>query len=1190
MSAKKRGLVVYVKEKWEPTLICKDEEGRILGVQINHQGEKFNVITVYAPNTKKAEFFKKLEQMLLELESHKLILLGDLNGVPDPEMDRSEKKRKTNQGKLPKSFKDLQENLDLIDIWRYKNPTIRQFTHFSDVHQSWGRIDQIWISRELSLRTRKCEIEPRTLSDHNPIILEIKSRSLGQYRWRMNEYLLENEEIIEKAKNTLKEYFEWNLNKGTKIDIVWEASKAVLRGFLIQQNSYRRKLRELKKEEIVKQLKECEEKLIINPEDEKMKQIAKVLQTQYSTLLGQEVEWRIKSMKQKYFESANKTGRLLAWQLRKRKKQMVINKIKIEEHIIEDPNEIKEKFLQFYETLYKRKEDEDTIEIERYLEKNGGERLTDDEKSHLNKPITTDEVKEAIKKMKPGKAPGPDGLSQKYYKVLEEYVTPVLCDVFNNILQGGRIPDSWREAHITLIPKPEADKLDVKNYRPISLLNNDYKIFAEIMAKRLKKYLIKSIHKDQAGFLPGRQLKDNIRNIINIIEYLEFKNEIPAALVFVDAEKAFDNVSWCFLVKCMERVGIEGPFLEGIKAIYSSQRAKLIINNNLTDSFMISKGTRQGCPLSPLLFIMVLEIIANKIRETPEIRGIKLGVKEYKLKAYADDLVISLEEPLKSVEKVLEVLEEFGKLSGFKLNKNKTKILTKNLAEDLRNQLEQQTGIKVVKKVKYLGIWVTTKNINLVENNYKKTWSEIKKDLDIWSRLTLSWEGRMAAIKMNILPKILFLFQNIPVIRGTTMFKEWQRTLSRFIWQGKRARIKFKLLTDRRERGGFAVPNLQLYYEAACLCWVKDWIVLENLDVLDLEGFDARFGWHAYLWQDKERVHKGFSHHIVRGALLEVWNRTKRLLEKGIPWWLSPVNISSLKNLNTRSQRWTYEDLLTKSDKGWRIKSFEELKDKSIGWLQVHQINALWNEHKKIGMNEKKSKFQVEILEGKSKLLSKMYNQLLEWDTKDEEVKEVMIKWAIDLGYSLEYERWVKLWTKDMKFTACVSLRENMEKMMYRWHITPVKLGKMYKTGDKRCWKCKKKEGDFHHMWWSCEEVKRFWGSIYDELKKILKYTFPKKPEAFLLGMVGEEIRKEDQTMFQYATTAARLLLAQNWKSSKIPTISEWQNKLFEYSELAKMTQKIRHQSNKIFINDWNKFISYMEKNLGNIKITVGEL
>uniref|UniRef100_A0A670HXI2 Reverse transcriptase domain-containing protein n=1 Tax=Podarcis muralis TaxID=64176 RepID=A0A670HXI2_PODMU len=650
----------------------------------------------------------------------------------------------------------------------------------------------------------------------------------------MNDYLMEYDEVVGKAKNILKEYFDLNLNKETKIDVVWDASKAVLRGFLIQQNKYRKKLREVKKGEIIKQLKVEEGKLIANPGDENTKQIYKLLQTQYSTLINQEVEWGIKTMKQKYFESANKTGKLLAWQLRKRKKQSVINKIKLEDQTIEDPTEIKGKFLQFYEALFKKKEDEDINEIGRYLDRNGGGQLTEEDETLLNEPITVEEVRYTIKKMKPGKAPGPDGFSQKYYKSLEEHLAPVLCKVINNILQGGGIPDSWREAHITVIPKADSDRLDIKNYRPISLLNNDYKIFAGIMANRLKKYLNKVIHKDQAGFLPGRQIKDNVRHVINIIEYLERRNDIPAALIFIDAEKAFDNVSWHFLIKCMEKVGIRGPFLEGIKSIYSGQRAKLIINNYLTKSFMITKGTRQGCPLSPLLFIMVLEVILNKIRETSGIRGIKIGIKEYKLKAYADDLVITVENPTKGINKVIELMEEFGRLSGFKLNKDKTKMLTRNVDEKSKNKIESETGIKIVKKVKYLGIWLSSKNINLVEDNYIRIWRECKKDLDSWSRLQLSWEGRMAAIKMSILPRMIFLFQNIPVIRGTTMFKEWQRTLSRFIWQGKRARIKFKLLTDRRERGGFAVPNLQLYYEASCLCWIKEWIVLDNTDLLDL--------------------------------------------------------------------------------------------------------------------------------------------------------------------------------------------------------------------------------------------------------------------------------------------------------------------------------------------------------------------
>lgn len=1185
---KKRGVVIYVKEKWEPTLVCKDEEGRILGIQLNFRGEKINVVTVYAPNTNRAEFFEKLESMLLELGAYKLILLGDMNGVPVPEWDRSEKKGKLDRGKLPKSFSDMEGNLDLIDIWRYKNPTSKQFTHYSEPHQSWGRIDQIWLTRILTLRVKKCEILPRTISDHCALDIEIKSVSKGQYRWRMCEYLFDNEEVKERIKGTLKEYLDINLNKETPIDVVWDASKAVLRGHLIQQNNYRRKVRERKKEDILAQLRKYERKLVINPTDVDAIRASRVLQSQYSAILNQEIEWKIKFTKQRYFESANKMGKLLAWQLRKRKKQNVINKIIMEDNIIEDPEEIENRFIQFFEKLYE-KGSENSAEIKNYLDRNEVKYISEEDRLQLNEEITVNEIKEAISRMKIGKAPGPDGLSIKYYKILEEYLAPVLKDVFNNIFQGGKAPASWKTAYITLIPKTEKDKTDIKNYRPISLLNNDYKIFANIMAGRLKRLLMKYLHKDQVGFLPNRHQRENVRHILNIIEYLDLRIDVPAALIFIDAEKAFDNVSWEFLSQCLEKAGIEGAYMKGIRAIYLEQQARLIINDNLTKSFKIEKGTRQGCPLSPLLFIMVLEVIANRIREADNVRGIRIGKKEFKLKAYADDLVLTVENPVDSAGRVIELLEDFGRLSGFRLNRKKTKSLVKNMTEQDKTNLEEKTGIQIVNKVKYLGIWLSPKNINLVEDNYNKVWQDIRKDIDTWHRLKLSWTGRMSAIKMCILPRLLFLFQNIPIVKGTSLFKNWQKALTRFIWQGKKARIKLKYLTDSRERCGFAVPNLRLYFEAASLCWLREWATLRNTDLLDLEGFNIRFGWHAYLWQEKGEIHRGFSSHIIRGPLLEVWKRYRKMIEKGTPWWLSPTNIIEIKKINMTEERCTYEDLLVKTEEGWKVKPYEELKDKIKEWLRFHQINALWGEHKRVGMSEKKSRFQVEILENNDKILSKMYKQLLEWDTKEDLVKGAMLKWEKDLGYNIDYNKWQTLWVKGVKFTACVALRENLEKMVYRWYLTPAKLGKIYKTVDNTCWRCKDKVGTFFHIWWTCDVAKEFWTRIYDELKKILKYNFPKIPELFLLGMIGKEIKKTDQTFVQYAMTAARILIAQKWKSPNLPTVEEWQIRLYQYIELARLSEKLRFNNTARYKDEWNKFLIYFENTQGISNLSVDD-
>nr|XP_028572398.1 uncharacterized protein LOC114590233 [Podarcis muralis] len=190
-----------------------------------------------------------------------------------------------------------------------------------------------------------------------------------------------------------------------------------------------------------------------------------------------------------------------------------------------------------------------------------------------------------------------------------------------------------------------------------------------------------------------------------------------------------------------------------------------------------------------------------------------------------------------------------------------------------------------------------------------------------------------------------------------------------------------------------------------------------------------------------------------RGPLLEVWERNKKLLEQKTPWWLSPIDILTIKKTNIEGERWTYEDLLVKTETGWRIRPYEEIKNKLTGWIQFHQINSIWTEDKKNGISEKKSRFQIEILENKTKLLSKMYSLLLEWDTKDEEVKEVMVRWAMDFGHNIVFDKWKALWNKGMRFSACTKLRENMYKMMYRWYVTPVKLEKIYKTGDKLCWK-----------------------------------------------------------------------------------------------------------------------------------------
>uniref|UniRef100_A0A670HL97 Reverse transcriptase domain-containing protein n=1 Tax=Podarcis muralis TaxID=64176 RepID=A0A670HL97_PODMU len=670
---------------------------------------------VLSPNEGKSELFKKLHETLLDYLDYNLIMMGDMNGVVSTNMDKAQRQVISRDGRLPKTFFEMTENMDLIDIWRTRNPLEREGTFFSEAMMTWTRIDQIWVTSGMAPKIKKVEICPKTCSNHNAMKMETKFTTTGSFRWRMNDTLFQDEEIYKKAQKTLKDYFEINLKTDVEKRVVWDASKAVMRGFLIQQNSIKKRKQNEKKEKILEKIKEGEKKLRSKPKSQEILREIKLYQTQYMELMNQEIEWKIKQMRQKTFESADKCGKLLAWQLKKRQKLNTVTSLEVDGKNIHKPNEIRNCFLSYFKKLYSQgpQKEED---IDEFLKQYGLQKISHQSKVDLNQKITEQEIEGAIQNMQLGKSPGPDGLTSRYYKALKEWLVQPLKEVCNEILEGKRAPESWKEAYITLIPKTETEKTQLKNYRPISLLNVDYKIFADILAKRLKRVLMEKIHKDQAGFLPKRHLSDNVRNIIDILELLEVNINTKAVLIFVDAEKAFDNISWSFMKKNLHGMGVGQGFENGMGAIYSEQKAKLIVNNVITEEFKIEKGTRQGCPISPLLFISVLEVLLNMIREDQQVKGVQVGAKHYKLRAFADDLVLTLQEPDTSTKRVLELIQEFGQVAGFKLNKQKTKVLGKKLTVMEREKFQNETGLTVVKKVKYLGVYMTSKNLNLFKD------------------------------------------------------------------------------------------------------------------------------------------------------------------------------------------------------------------------------------------------------------------------------------------------------------------------------------------------------------------------------------------------------------------------------------------------------------------------------------------
>ena len=305
----------------------------------------------------------------------------------------------------------------------------------------------------------------------------------------------------------------------------------------------------------------------------------------------------------------------------------------------------------------------------------------------------------------------------------------------------------------------------------------DYKILTKALAQRVKQVLPHIINLDQTGYIEGRQLSHSVRLIQDVMSYTTISNT-SAILLQIDFEKAFDSLEWKFLIRALEEFNFGNSFIRWIRVIYTNIYSCIINNGNTSSYFKVTRSVRQGDPLSGYLFIIAIELLAQKIRDSKDIQGIRIGNNMIKLTQYVDDLTVFVSD-INSANEVFSILETFFKASGLKVNRDKTEGMW--LGKDFQCE-DTPLNIKWPKEpIKILGIFLSYNENDAEKANFDDKIAKLQRQLHWWKARDLSLIGKVLIVKTLALSKFIHLASVITIPKHRVNIRIYE-----FIWNSKK--------------------------------------------------------------------------------------------------------------------------------------------------------------------------------------------------------------------------------------------------------------------------------------------------------------------------------------------------------------------------------------------------------------------
>ena len=724
-----------------------------------------------------------------------------------------------------------------------------------------------------------------------------------------------------------------------------------------------------------------------------------------------------------------------------------------------------------------------------------GPKLTPDNSKSIEGNITVTEALEALKKMENNKSPGSDGYTVEFLKFFWSDIGIFLVRSINESFTKGEMSTTQRQGIITCIPKEGKEKKFLKNWRPITLLNTSYKIASACIAQRLKTVLPSIIHESQTGFLPGRNINQNIRLLYDVLVHTD-THKIPGLLLLIDFEKAFDTIAWSFINKALDFFCFGPDIKRWINTFYSNTSACVTVNGGYTSWFQIQRGVRQGDPCSSYLYLICAEILSLLIRNNKKIKGIKIADDvEALLSQFADDTTLFLDGSRRGFEESINCLNYFTSISGLKISSEKTQVVWIGGKKNSQTRYMQNIKFKWNPEVfKVLGLYFTTSIDDIVSINYKFKLTEIKKVLLSWSKRHLTPLGKITVIKSLALSKIVHLILNLPD-PPYQFLSDLKSCLYSFLWNNKKGKIKQSTVCMTYEHGGLKMIDVFSFVSAMKIRCLRGILSSESFlkkvlkyvcpEILLLEKYGGEY---ANILMSR----------CCNRFWFDVSKHYKKLYNMCVPE----------NSIEFLSECIHYNVHIVRANKTVHIKEWMDVGILRIGDL-VNNVGNFYtyNEFKNLyqglstdfltyagvidAIKEFKQKYKLEVLNDnalerpkawhviKSGNIKNIYKTFIECSDPPTSVQ----KWQ--QTYPDEIITWKKIFLHTFKVTKENKLRWFQYRILHRQIPTQKYLFVRKLVDNPTCIFCGEEEDSVQHLMWRCPVSQNFWTELTSLLSEV---------------------------------------------------------------------------------------------------------